>query len=139
MEFKESKYFQDWYKIGEKDIKRAKKLLDWGDLEGAGFNIQQAVEKYLKGFLLSRGWMLRRIHNLETLLEDAIIYEASLEKFRIDCQKATYYYIKERYPLLVVSELTQEEVKGSLESANKLISKIVNMTKKDDRYGEKEE
>lgn len=71
---KESIYFQDWFKIGEKDLNRAKKLLEWSDLEGAGFNIQQAVEKYLKGFLLSKGWKLRRIHNLETLLDDAVIY-----------------------------------------------------------------
>ena len=81
------------------------------DLEGAGFNIQQAVEKYLKGFLLSKGWKLRRIHNLETLLDDAIIYEDSFERFSTDCQKMTYYYIEERYPLLVASDLTYEEVK----------------------------
>ena len=129
MEPKESLYFQDWFKIGKKDIKRAKKLLDLDDLEGAGFNIQQAVEKYLKGFLLSKGWKLRRIHNLETLLDDAIIYEDSFEKFRTDCQKMTYYYIEERYPLLVASDLNRKEIKDSMESAKKLISEIISKIK----------
>jgi len=47
-----------WFGIGDKELKRARLLLGADDLEGAGFNLQQAVEKYLKGYLLSRGWKL---------------------------------------------------------------------------------
>ena len=99
MAHRESLYPEDWFRIGKKDLKRAEYLLDLGDLEGAGFNIQQAVEKYLKGFLLSRGWTLRRIHELETILNDVIIYEPSFEKFREVCQKITDYYSIDRYPI----------------------------------------
>ncbi len=129
MKAEESLYPQDWFRIGEKEFKRAKNLLDIEDLEGAGFNIQQAVEKYLKGFLLSKGWKLRRIHNLEVILNDAIGYEPSLEIFRKNCRKITYYYIEERYPSTITSELTREEIKNSLESADELIKKIVELTK----------
>lgn len=52
MRREESRYPQDWFRIGDKELKRARNLLNLGDLEGAGFNIQQAVEKYLKGYLL---------------------------------------------------------------------------------------
>jgi HEPN domain-containing protein len=79
---KESLYPKDWFRIGEKEIQRAENLLRLADLEGAGFNIQPATEKYLEGFLLSRGWALRRIHKLDSLLNDAVIYEPSLEMFR---------------------------------------------------------
>lgn len=65
MRREESLYPKDWFRVGEKEIKRAEILLKAGDLEGAGFNIQQALEKHLKGFLLYKGWSLRRIHESE--------------------------------------------------------------------------
>lgn len=39
----ESRYPKDWFRIGDKELKRALYLLNGADLEGAGFNIQQAV------------------------------------------------------------------------------------------------
>ena len=48
MRREESLYPKDWFRIGQKEIRRAENLLNLSDLEGAGFNIQQAVEKYLK-------------------------------------------------------------------------------------------
>ncbi len=120
----ESVYPQDWFKIGAKELERADNLLGLGDLQGAGFNIQQAVEKYLKGFLLSKGWKLRRVHDLETLLNEALDYEASFEGFRQECLKITDYYLEERYPFTIASELTPEEVKRSLQTAKEMIDKI---------------
>ena len=50
----ESLYSEDWFKIGAKELKRAKNLFKLNDLKGAGFNIQQLLEKY--GFLLCYHW-----------------------------------------------------------------------------------
>jgi HEPN domain-containing protein len=93
-------------------------------LDGAGFNIQQAVEKYLKGFLLSKGWELKRIHDLEGLLNEAIARDPSFERFRAACQKMTEYYVEERYPWLVGSELTEGEIRESLAAAENIIARI---------------
>jgi HEPN domain-containing protein len=71
----ESRYWKDWFTIGDRELRRAANLLSLADLPGAAFNVQQAVEKYLKGYLLSKGWELRRIHNLEILLNEAARYE----------------------------------------------------------------
>ncbi len=60
---RESLYPNDWLRIAEKDWQRAHQLLDEHDPELAGFCLQQAVEKYLKAFLLSKKWQLRRIHD----------------------------------------------------------------------------
>lgn len=49
------------------------------------------VEKFFKAFLLSKGWQLRRIHNLDALLDDAIMYDSSLERFHHVCQKITAF------------------------------------------------
>lgn len=124
MQREESRYSQDWFRIGDKELKRAQNLLNLGDLEGSGFNIQQAVEKYLKGYLLSKGWELKRVHNLETLLNETIIYDSSFEEFRAACQKITQYYVEERYPFTVGSELIQDEIKESLAIAERMIKKI---------------
>ena len=73
----ESRYPADWFRVGDKELKPAQYLLEGEDTEGAGFNVQQAVEKYLKGYLLSRGWKLRRIHDLETLINEAVGHDPS--------------------------------------------------------------
>ena len=124
MRHEESRYPQDWFRIGDKELKRSQNLLSLGDVEGAGFNIQQALEKYLKGYLLSQGWELRRIHNLETLINEAIVHNPSFEEFRLPCQKITEYYVEERYPLIVSSELTRQEMEESLAAAERIIRKI---------------
>lgn len=129
MRREESRYPQDWFMVGDKELNRARNLLNLGDLEGAGFNIQQAIEKYLEGYLLSRGWELRRIHNLETLLNEAIEYDSSFEEFRAACQKITQYYVEERYPFMVSSELTREEIEESLAVAEKMTGKIKGLIK----------
>ena len=125
----ESRYPKDWFRIGDKELIRAKNLLKLGDLEGAGINIQQAIEKYLKAYLLSKGWELRKIHNLDTLLNETIRYDLSFEEFRSACQKTTQYYIEERYPFLVPSELTEDEIKESLTVADKIAAKIKGLIK----------
>ena len=124
MKRQESQYPEDWFRVGEKELKRASFLLAGTDLSGAGFNIHQAVEKYLKGYLLSRGWELRRIHDLEALLNEAVTHDAAFESFRAACLKMNQYYLEERYPFTVPSELTEGEIKESLEAAEKLIQEV---------------
>ncbi len=124
MRREESHYSKDWFRIGDREPKRARYLLHGGDLEGAGFNIQQAVEKYLKGYLLFKGWELKRIHNLETLMNDAIRYDPSFEEFIAACQKMTQYYLEDRYPFMVASVLTEDEIRESLSVAESIIAKI---------------
>lgn len=117
----ESLYPGDWLRIAEKDLGRVKYLLNIPDPEAAGFYLQQAVEKFLKAFLLSKGWALERIHDLEVLLNEALIYDPSLEQFRPACQKITGFYFIERYPFIAESGLTEEDVRESQERVEELI------------------
>jgi len=56
----------EWFAKAEEDIRAAELLLVHGGPLGiAAFLTQQAVEKYLKGYLLSTGWPFERIHDLE--------------------------------------------------------------------------
>lgn len=107
MRLEESRYPDDWLRIAEKDLARVERSLDDCDPELAGFCLQQAIEKFLKAFLLTKGWELRRIHDLEALLDDAVIYNPELERFRVICERITKYYVIERYPLMTGSGLTE--------------------------------
>jgi len=82
-----SLYPQDWKKIAKKDWNRVKIMLKEEDAEAASVFLQQALEKYLKAFLLQKGWKLKRIHELENLLDDAVKYNPSLESFRTLCER----------------------------------------------------
>ncbi len=119
----DSAYPADWFRIAEKDLARVERCLSAGDAELAGFCFQQAVEKFLKGFLLGRGWTLRRIHDLEVLLDDAASHHSSLEQFREVCQKISKYYMLQRYPL-PASGPTETEIRECLSSAEQLIEKL---------------
>lgn len=123
----ESLYPGDWLRIAEKDLGRVERMLATGDPEAAGFYLQQAVEKFLKAFLLSKGWELERIHDLEALLNQALVYDASLEKFRPVCQKITVFYFVERYPFVVEAGTTEEDVCTSLEQVRELIERLCRM------------
>ena len=94
----ESLYPREWFRIAAKDLQRVAKRLAERDTDDAAFRLQQAIEKSLKGYLLSRGWKLRRIHDVEALLSDAVRYDRGLERYRTLCQHVAGYYIIERYP-----------------------------------------
>jgi HEPN domain-containing protein len=121
---KESFYPADWLRIAEKDLGRVERLLSIQDPEAAGFYLQQAVEKFLKAFLLSKGWQLARIHDLEALLNQALPYDPSVEQFRPACQKITGFYMVERYPLIVEATVTEDDVRQSWEQVSELIERL---------------
>ena len=91
-----------------------------GPLPVVAFHVQQAVEKYLKGYLVSRGWPLRRIHDLEVLIREAIARDADFVPFLGPCQRITEYYIETRYPLGIHTLLQVKTVKADLETARSL-------------------
>ncbi len=124
MQNKESVYPKDWMAKGDNDWDAARILLEAGKLELASFHIQQAIEKNLKGYLLSKGWKLRHIHELDELLDDAAVCHSGLNEFRSLCELATEFYVEERAPLLITSKFNKEELEKVLKQAKELIELI---------------
>ncbi len=124
MKDRESLLPKDWFHKGDIDIRRAEILLENDDAGGAAFHLQQAIEKYLKGYLIGKGWKLERIHDLEDLLDYAVDYNKGFEEFRVLCHETTEYYIEERYPFLMSSELTEDEVRLRIEKAKEFILRL---------------
>jgi HEPN domain-containing protein len=120
----ESGYPADWLRIAERDLSRVVRCLRDDDPEAAGFFLQQALEKFLKAYLLSLGWRLRRVHDLEALLDDAADYDVDLERFRPLCQQVTGYYLMERYPLAGIPSASGSAINDALGAAQELADKI---------------
>jgi len=62
-----------WFLLAKERLDAADALYE---VRGACYSavelLQEAVERYLKGFMVAKGWPLRKIHNLSTLLDAAI-------------------------------------------------------------------
>ncbi len=118
---KDSRYPLDWLRVAEKDWKRATQRLAEGDDEDAAFHLQQALEKYLKAYLLAHGWELQKTHETTKLLREASVHEPALEQFAELCQRVEQYYLEERYPAETHAlEITHENVSRALQEAQAL-------------------
>ncbi|MDE3089699.1 MAG: HEPN domain-containing protein [Chloroflexota bacterium] len=103
-------------------------LLAINDDEGAGFHLQQAAEKYLKGYLLGRGWQLKRTHDLDDLIDDALQFDAYLETFREACRFSGEFYVSERYPFPLVSVPSRTQLDVAIRKIKEMITYIVQHT-----------
>ena len=60
--------------------------------------LQEAIERYLKGFLIGRGWRLQRIHSLSALLDAAIQRDPRFQSFADLCDGLTAQFWEQHYP-----------------------------------------
>ena len=106
---------KEWFNKGQKDIEDAEFLLNNNRAtENISFHIQQAAEKYLKGFLIFQGWKLEKIHDLVKLLEEAIRIDKSFSEFTKTVRKTTNFYFESRYPVGYKVEYTEKELKEAI-------------------------
>ena len=118
-------YAKDWFRKGDEDLEVARILIkEESILPAIGIHIQQALEKYLKGFLIHHGWELRKIHHLGILLNEAIQYHPDWSQFKELCQRANKFYIEDRYPLSSMANVDLEEYRMLLEQSKAFIKEI---------------
>lgn len=117
---------REWFERGDHDIETAQLLYDQhGYTDSIAYHIQQAIEKYLKGYLVIRGQKPPRVHELDTLLALAARFEPEwYDRFIELCEKATRYYIDDRYPPGPVPDYDRREIRKDLDSAWKLVEVI---------------
>lgn len=114
----------EWYKKAGHDIEAVKILLEKdGPCDVAGVLLQQGIEKYLKGYLISKGWKLKKIHDLKVLLDEAIGYNPSFSRYYDLVDVLTQYYFEEKYPF-GETEISLEDIEEGLEGIQGLIDFI---------------
>ena len=124
MQREESPYPHDWLRLAERDMSRVGRLLSMEDPEAAGFFLQQAIEKFLKAYLLAHGWRLQRTHDLDALLNQALLHDGSLEPYRALCQRVTGFYMAERYPFTGDVGLSPKDVQEAMAAAEPLVERL---------------
>lgn len=115
----------EWLAQGDLDIQAAEILLAQnGPLPVIAFHLQQALEKYLKGFLLFCEHPLQRIHDLEVLLQQAIAQDSDFSPYLAPCQRITEYYIESRYPVGIPTQFSCTRLATDLQTTRTLAALI---------------
>jgi HEPN domain-containing protein len=92
--------FSAWLRKAEHDLLNiennlAAKEIPW---DTVCFHAQQAAEKVIKAFLVSRGRGLSKTHDLVALLAQCVECDGSFIGLETDCRKLTSYGVAARYP-----------------------------------------
>lgn len=115
----------EWFEKGKRDIETARLLFSekhYTDI--IAMHIQQAVEKYLKGYLLYHNWKLEKTHDIEKLIVDSMRYTDAFEPYLDFSRKITAYFKESRYPLDMPVDYPIKDIEESLETAEEFISLI---------------
>ncbi len=75
----DAKKYEEWFKIALKDMRSVEILHEHdADNEIICFHCQQAIEKYLKGFLIKATGQLQEGHSLVKLCKKVMVYHRPL-------------------------------------------------------------
>jgi len=67
---------------------------------------------------------LKRIHDLEPLLNESLPFDSTLEQYRAIVQKISEFYFIERYPLVAKTGITKEDVEEAFIEVQGLVDII---------------
>jgi HEPN domain-containing protein len=89
----------DWFALAAERLHGADLLWDNEGLSALGIEaLQEAAERYLKGFLIAKGWRLAKTHDLKRLLREAEAYDGRFARFRDFAQELTEDFFAQHYP-----------------------------------------
>ncbi len=120
----------EWFLYAENDYEVAVLLSKQvkPKLEIACYHCQQCIEKYLKGFIASKGGMLQKTHSLVVLCNVCISYDERFNNILEMCANLTVYGSEVRYPNK--SEIDVSHMNKALEETSKIIEFVKVVTKK---------
>ena len=120
-----------WIQKAEADLNAAEKLCTFPDVlaEVVCFHCQQAVEKALKGFLISRNKEIGKIHDLVLLIEECSECDPSFKVYLRECSELNSYAVDVRYPGPNDSS-TEDDARKALKYALSIITKVKSVIKK---------
>lgn len=113
---------QAWLDYAEGDLRLAAQ-----GLRGANppyhticFLAQSAGEKFLKAYLISTGWELKKTHDLLELLKYCALRQADFARLVEDAALLNDYITAGRYPARLFSSITHSEAREALRAARNI-------------------
>jgi HEPN domain-containing protein len=88
-----------WFSLARDRLKIADLAWREEELTPSGVELlQEAVERYLKGYLISQGWRLIRTHDLELLVSEASVHDARFRQFAPLADELNRDFFTQPYP-----------------------------------------
>ena len=96
----EIELIKNWLNFAKENLLSAKSLIteEFTPFHTVCFMCQGSAEKYLKAYLIWKGWELEKIHDLKDLLNYAIGFDSNFEKLKQECELLNEYIAEGRYP-----------------------------------------
>lgn len=118
----DSKNYEDWIEMARKDLRGAKVLHEATEVEElVAFHCQQAVEKYLKAFLIKETGILHSGHYLMGLLKRCYQIDENFREFIPQVTFLNSYYIETRYPAAGGLIVDEEDAEQCIEYASQVL------------------
>jgi HEPN domain-containing protein len=90
---------EDWYRSASVRLGSVDRLYPFeGTSESVVELLQEAVERFLKGYLISKGWHLTKIHDLGALIAEAENYDERFGAFADFADELTDQFWAMHYP-----------------------------------------
>ena len=89
----------DWFLLAKERLEKADALYNQFGPSYSGVELlDEAVERYLKGYLVANGWPLERIHDLNRLVEAAMAFASQFSDFAELAHSLTEQFWEQHYP-----------------------------------------
>lgn len=122
-----SEITKEWIKKADDDLKFAEVGFEQRFYNQVCMLCQQAVEKYLKAYLVHKKGELKKkekIHDLPKLADLCKSLGLDLSDYYVQLRTLSEFYIPVRYPDAAFGVFGKDDAKESLESAKKIIEKV---------------
>ena len=119
----EVKLIKDWLAFAKENLLTAKLIIkeEFSPYHTVFFMCQASAEKYLKAYLIWKGWILEKIHDLEKLLKYCIKYDKNFNALLPECRILNEYVTEGRYPGdLPFESIGEKEAREAIEVADKI-------------------
>ena len=116
--------YVNWCEKAEGDLEVAKLIYEhkkerW---DIACYHCQQAVEKYLKAFLIFSGQTPPRTHDLLRLITDCIPFDAKFANFQTRVDELNDYSVTTRYPSNLDEDFDEALARDAIQYAEQIIA-----------------
>jgi len=117
----EREYVAEWFTYADRDLTVAEHLQGMRPqpLEIICFLCQQSAEKYIKGYLISKGITEPpKTHNLSLLIDMCLEYDERFTAIKRACGNLNRYGVQPRYPNEI--RITENDMPKALEYARQV-------------------
>jgi len=124
----------EWFVSADRVLEDAVLLeREGGHSDTICFHCHQAVEKYLKGFIVLNGLDIKdefRTHDLSQLLQYCLKFNPSLKNLEENCEILNKYYIESRYPPSAPRDYPKQEVKQAISFAQEVQQRVLEASRR---------